>query len=262
MSTYPLFLSPTSHKVRVQLTPGANKENVAYGIENQDTGDLYVGTTKRKCSKRIREHVSNLNSTKSRGQAKVYQSVREALDSQQKVVAKILEEVPPDQDLGHKEKALIADLRPTLNGNKGGRPVKLKQRKLSKPLPRTTPEKSYPLRNRAGKITAEWTPSVRKTKDVGFVYRFKDNQTGKSYVGQTVQQPPTKRMRRHLNFANQPEKDNDREFYQELRRRPEDFTVGLIAEVPKEELDAAERELIKVKSAFTDGYNGNQGAAN
>lgn len=256
-----LTVSPASHKYRIPIPPESDKENVAYGLENLDTGDLYVGTTERSFGTRMREHESNLNTGKKRGQRKVYKHLRAALDKNQRVVAKILAEVPQMQSLSAKEKELVAQLHPSLNGNKGGRAKKAKQRELSQPLSKITPVKSYPVKRKMGVLTAELTPSADKiSKEAAVLYRYKDKQTGKSYVGQTIQHPPKKRFLRHLDLANDPEKDGaDREFYRELRKRPEDFTVGIVDEVPPEELDAAEKALIREKNAFTDGYNGTQG---
>lgn len=256
-----LTISPTSHKYRIPVSDESDKENVAYQFENLDTGDSYLGTTERSFGTRMREHESNLNTKKKRGQRKIYKCLREALEQNQQVVARVVAEVPRDQSLSEKEKELIASLHPTLNGNKGGRAKKVKQRPLSHPLAKTTPAKSYPLKRKLGRITAELTPSVDKVSEsAAVIYRYKDHKKDRSYVGQTIQHPPKKRFLRHLDLANHPENDGaEREFYRELRRRPEDFTVGIVDEFPPQELDAAERAVIKEKDAFTQGYNGTQG---
>ncbi len=260
---YPVYISPQSHRVHVSLTPHAwDKENVAYEFQNLETGDSYLGTTQRSFAERMEEHEYNLNHPEQdRGQTKVYRVMRKALHKKQPVVARVLKEIPAAKNLSNIEKTLIAKRNPSMNSNKGGRSSKPPQKEeLSEPLSTTTPQKTYGLTTKAGKISAELTPSAKKvTKGVAHIYRYKDVKTGKCYVGQTIQ-VPHKRYLKHISLANNPEKNGaQRPFYKAMRTRPQDFNVGVIAQVRRDEVDAAERELIRLKDSCTNGYNGTHG---
>lgn len=238
-------------------------KNRVYVIFNRATGQRYIGRSSQEFHKRLAQHSYLANKCDARrAQSMLYQAIRKdpknfcfglfkkTFSNPSLLIQQEIEEI--------KSTPLHLRLNHQLGG--GGvsfesvvSPVKKKPRFYE------TPEKSYALEGTASdRLKAKITPSTKDLK--GCVYQIKDTVSGMRYVGMTSQSFE-KRMAQHLSAAKcQEEEASSQKLYDDLIKRPEDFTCGILAcNISRSDLREVESRYIERKDSLFSGYNCNRG---
>jgi hypothetical protein len=237
-------------------------KNRVYVIYNRKTGQRYVGRSSQEFNRRLSQHAYLANNCKaSRAQAALYHAIRKdpkniffgILKSSKLSFSKLV-----DQEI-QEIKQTPQQLR--LNQQIGGGGVSadpLMSPVKKKPVFYPTPEKRYGLKQYESGIKAVITPSTSDLK--GCVYQIKDESTGKRYVGMTSQSFGT-RISQHMSLTHKESDEISRQkIYDDIKRRPSDFTCGILASnVSRADLPVVESLYIHKKDAFETGYNCNRG---
>ncbi len=254
--SYPAVLSPTSHRVRFEITPtGRQKSNLIYRIYDASTGESYIGKTMQLFNKRMKQHESQVNTGAGT-------HLHEAIHSRPHDFSLfIAHEADPSEDLDDCERRLIEEFDSVSHGYNlrsggggGSGSSEAHEEEDCTPPQTTTPTKYYPLRkDRKKRVSIDWTPDG---KNLQGVYVIKNQETNERYVGKT-ERPFRRRMSEHLSSARHPEtKRGQLPFYQAIRENPEDFAFGILSEKTS---SAIERYFIQLKNSQNHGFNANGG---
>lgn len=266
---YPVVETDTS--IALLLSPGVKKQtNVIYMFRSKSTQKVLIGKTESTVAKRTSGYVSTFNHPETeKGKLPLPKAVQ---DNPEDFEFGVLCKAPGDVDLGALEAAFI-DKKEALthgfNQRKGGGGGR-KRKKTAATAKKTeeakvkifksfvSPKKKPIVKTKKG-LQVQLSPNSKKTKNV--IYVFKNNVTGERYVGKTIREL-NKRMSEHMHFAKRKDKENGKkELYQDIRRFPDKFSVGILYKAPSEDidLDVIERAFIAHYDSVKEGYNKNAG---
>lgn len=249
----------------------------AIWIKNRNVKDsfAYVGSTTAPLGSRLSQHASKVNGGKDT--ALVYKQLRENPSQIRFGVVNTNRKEFKGLDIGDQEKKAVSKIPKDqrLNSNEGGtgglsltaaQDAAIKEYgKPSGKLPSlvSTPPKRYSLSvNDDGVITVDFTPKGKSDK--GIIYSIKDERKEMHYAGFTTR-TLGERAGEHVGHANRfvtsKKSSKKPNLYEEMKNRPEDFSVGIYAKGIKypTHFVELEQQLIEQKNAFDHGYNQNKG---
>lgn len=256
-------------KISLPLSPNTKKESrVIYMFRKKSDGKVLIGKTEQACGKRASSYVSAFNNAeKDYGKLPLPRAVREnPNDFEFGVLCK----APEGVDLSELEDAYIEmkkRVSEVFNQRKGGGGAKVtaaspktkkKSEKVAKNILKDliSPEKKPIVASGAG-FKALLSPNTKKSEKV--IYVFKNNVTGKRYVGRTFRQL-SKRVSEHLHFAKNKKRDASKKpLYQDIRKDPSAFSVGVLYKAPEGSSDV---DLGTIEKAFIEHYNSHKSGYN
>lgn len=264
MAVSPIFreypaVQDEDDRIRFALTPRGKKErDVVYEVLDKATGISYIGRTTQFFGRRINQHQTQINGQKN--QSPLYRAIRgRPQDFSVRIIRRSSRQRINAAERAAIKVATVAG-KELYNldkmGGGGGRSADKEKRKPFIRPEQTTPEKSFPLKEKSGRIVVEPTPRTKKEKRG--VYRFKHIPTGRCYVGYSGAKTGIwGRIRKHMWIATK--RSGESELYQKLREKPEEFSVGIIPVSKDSSLPETEQYLIRVKKSNIDGFNQNAG---
>jgi hypothetical protein len=287
----PAFLD-VDQAFRAQLSPGGatvsfplpshlkNETDRVYAIwmkdkDNIDACGAYAGSTTDTLGSRLSKHASKVNGQEDT--ALVYEELR--VDPRRIRFGVVNTELTEFQglDIGDQEKKAVAKIPKgqRLNSNEGGTgglSLRAAQEAAIKeygeppaklPSLLSTPQKRYPLSaDEHGSISVAFTPNGKSQE--GVIYSIKDEREGMHYGGfttRTLGERATEHVGKANRFAKPPTSQEKPNLYEEMQKRPEDFSVGIYASGIKypTHFVELEKQLIEKKDACDHGYNQNRG---
>lgn len=263
IKSYPSYYSPTSERIRWDLSPDAKKkDNVIYQFLDEATGKSLVGRTTQ-FSRRISEYEGRVKREIESGKPSEFS--RAVWERPHDFSVRILEQAQTAGKLNALEKKHIQNLNCIAPhgynqnaGGGGGKKVEISDQAFIPPN-QTTPDRRFPLvKKENGNLAFQISPATQKTG--ACVYSILNHASGKRYVGET--ENFKRRASEHTSHANHaaPKKARTKRelFYEEMQKTPRAFSIGVVEKEP----NGAQRKLketfvIQANDSKKSGYNSN-----
>jgi group I intron endonuclease len=122
----------------------------------------------------------------------------------------------------------------------------------------STPQKTYPLTSKGGKVKIMLTPNVKKLERV--IYMFRNKINGKVLIGKT-ESTIAKRTSAYVSSFNNPNTQKGKlALPKDVRKNPNNFEFGCLCNAPDDvDLDALETRYIDMKKELQSCYNVRRG---